>query len=47
MFDLPVHIPIQGAAIAGDLSAPPDARLLVIFAHGSGTARAIAPLRAS
>lgn len=39
MFDLPVRIPIQGAVIDGDLSMPPDARLLVIFAHGSGSSR--------
>jgi putative phosphoribosyl transferase len=32
-------IPIQGGAIAGDLTTFPDARGCVIFAHGSGSSR--------
>ena len=34
-----VHIPVGDAALVGDLDIPPGARLLVIFAHGSGSSR--------
>src|SRR5262249_47816823 len=36
---IPVRIPIQGAALHGDLRMVADARGLVIFAHGSGSSR--------
>lgn len=35
----PVKIPVDLAAVSGDLRVPPDARGLVIFAHGSGSSR--------
>jgi putative phosphoribosyl transferase len=35
----PVRIPIEGAALRGDLRMPPDARGLVVFVHGSGSSR--------
>ncbi|HLV60910.1 MAG TPA: alpha/beta hydrolase [Fredinandcohnia sp.] len=35
----PLRIPIDGAAIRGDLLAPPRPRGLVLFAHGSGSSR--------
>ena len=34
-----VTIPAGGAALAGDLSIPTDARGIVVFAHGSGSSR--------
>ena len=34
-----VRIPVQGANLDGDLTAPEDARGLVLFAHGSGSSR--------
>lgn len=34
-----VHIPVGGASLAGHLEIPTGARLLVIFAHGSGSSR--------
>ena len=34
-----VTIPAGGAALAGDLSIPTDARGIVVFAHGSGSGR--------
>lgn len=34
-----VSIPVDGAAIDGDLVVPPQARLVVLFAHGSGSSR--------
>src|SRR5258705_899421 len=34
-----VLIPIGGVRLAGDLTMPPDAGGLVIFAHGSGSSR--------
>jgi putative phosphoribosyl transferase len=34
-----IAIAIQGGALAGTLTVPPDARGLVIFAHGSGSGR--------
>ncbi len=39
MHDLSVAIPCRAATIAGDLRVPPNAQLLVIFAHGSGSSR--------
>lgn len=35
----PVRIPIEGAALHGDLRMVPDALGLVIFVHGSGSSR--------
>ena len=35
----PVEIPVDRAAVNGDLRLPPQARGLVIFAHGSGSSR--------
>ena len=35
----PVEIAAGGAAVSGDLRVPPDARGLVVFAHGSGSSR--------
>lgn len=35
----PVRIPIEGAALHGDLRMAPDALGLVIFVHGSGSSR--------
>lgn len=34
-----VEIPVDGLVLEADLSVPPDARGLVIFAHGSGSGR--------
>ena len=34
-----VRIPVQGANLDGDLTAPEEARGLVLFAHGSGSSR--------
>ncbi len=34
-----VGIPVNGARLPGDLTLPPSARGLVIFAHGSGSSR--------
>jgi len=34
-----VRIPIEGGAIAGTLVVPPEARGIVLFAHGSGSSR--------
>jgi len=39
MQKLAVRIPVNGAAIEGDLALPPDARGIVVFAHGSGSSR--------
>jgi len=36
---VPVRIPIGPASLDGDLSVPPGARALVLFAHGSGSSR--------
>jgi predicted alpha/beta-hydrolase family hydrolase len=35
----PVRIEVAGAVLNGDLSVPPDAEGLVVFAHGSGSSR--------
>ncbi len=35
-----VTIPAQGSLLSGDLRLPPQARALVLFAHGSGSGRA-------
>jgi dienelactone hydrolase len=35
----PVQIPVDTATLAGDLTLPPQARGLVLFAHGSGSSR--------
>jgi len=35
----PVRIDIDGARLSGDLTIPPDAAGLIIFAHGSGSSR--------
>jgi len=35
----PVEIPAGAAVLNGDLRVPPDARGLVVFAHGSGSSR--------
>jgi dienelactone hydrolase len=34
-----VHIPAYGVNLTGDLVVPPDARGLIVFAHGSGSSR--------
>jgi putative phosphoribosyl transferase len=34
-----VHVPVGGAFLNGDLSRPPKAQGLVVFAHGSGSSR--------
>jgi putative phosphoribosyl transferase len=34
-----VRVPIEGAALDGDLAVPPDRRAVVLFAHGSGSSR--------
>lgn len=34
-----VHVPAASVALEGNLSVPPDARGLVLFAHGSGSSR--------
>lgn len=34
-----VTLPADGAALTGDLAVPPDARAVVLFAHGSGSSR--------
>jgi pimeloyl-ACP methyl ester carboxylesterase len=34
-----VRVPADGALLAGDLVVPPDARAVVLFAHGSGSSR--------
>jgi pimeloyl-ACP methyl ester carboxylesterase len=36
---IPVRVPIDGQSLSGDLSMPPDARGIVLFAHGSGSSR--------
>jgi len=37
--NMPVQIPASGVRLAGDLTVPPAARGLVMFAHGSGSSR--------
>lgn len=37
--DQPVTIPAEGVILHGNLNAPPDARGIVVFAHGSGSGR--------
>lgn len=37
--EVPVSVPVGEARLDGDLGRPPDARGLVIFAHGSGSSR--------
>uniref|UniRef100_UPI0004C625DC dienelactone hydrolase family protein n=1 Tax=Streptomyces sp. NRRL S-146 TaxID=1463884 RepID=UPI0004C625DC len=32
-------LPADGADLTGDLAVPPDARAVVLFAHGSGSSR--------
>ena len=34
-----VHIPINGESLEGDLTIPPGADSIVVFAHGSGSSR--------
>jgi dienelactone hydrolase len=34
-----IEIPVDGVLLEGDLTEPPDARGLVVFAHGSGSGR--------
>lgn len=34
-----IEIPVGGVLLAGDLTQPPDAHGLVVFAHGSGSGR--------
>ncbi|MEF8792476.1 dienelactone hydrolase family protein [Thiohalorhabdus sp.] len=34
-----VHIPLDGASLEGELSAPEESAGLVVFAHGSGSSR--------
>lgn len=40
-----VTVPARGADLTGDLCAPPGARVVVVFAHGSGGARLNPPSR--
>jgi putative phosphoribosyl transferase len=35
----PVAIPIEGGSLEGELEVPPDARGVVVFAHGNGSGR--------
>lgn len=35
----PMRLDVSGVGLVGDLAMPPDARSLVIFAHGSGSSR--------
>ena len=35
----PVHIPVDRVVLAGDLTIPPAAKGVVLFAHGSGSSR--------
>lgn len=37
--ELNVSIPVEGATLEGILRLPPDASLLVVFVHGSGSSR--------
>jgi len=37
--ELAVHIPVGAVELQGDLSLPPDATGVVLFAHGSGSGR--------
>ncbi|GGW98033.1 dienelactone hydrolase family protein [Streptomyces lomondensis] len=39
MISQTVTVPAGGAALTGDLDVPPDARAVVLFAHGSGSSR--------
>jgi dienelactone hydrolase len=39
MISQTVTVPAGGAALTGDLDLPPDARAVVLFAHGSGSSR--------
>lgn len=34
-----IHIPVKEGVLEGDLQIPPDAKGLVVFAHGSGSSR--------
>ena len=34
-----VNVPVGGQSLAGDLTVPPGATGLVLFAHGSGSSR--------
>ncbi|HUY68272.1 MAG TPA: alpha/beta hydrolase [Alphaproteobacteria bacterium] len=36
---LPVNVPVDGVDLAGDLCVPPNAKGIVVFAHGSGSSR--------
>ena len=42
-----VSIPVEAGVVEGTLSIPPNARGLVIFAHGSGSGRRSPPNRVS
>jgi len=35
----PVHVPVGNHWLRGDLGSPPDAKGIVVFAHGSGSSR--------
>ncbi|MEU1516495.1 alpha/beta family hydrolase [Streptomyces sp. NPDC005811] len=39
MISQPVRVPVDGAALTGDLLVPEHARAVVLFAHGSGSSR--------
>ncbi len=39
MISQTVAVPVAGAALTGDLTLPPAARAVVLFAHGSGSSR--------
>jgi putative phosphoribosyl transferase len=34
-----VRLPVDGVTLIGDLAVPPEARALILFAHGSGSGR--------
>ena len=36
-----VEIPAEGVRLAGDLTIPPDASGIVVFAHGSGDRKSV------
>src|SRR5258708_381632 len=37
--EMVVNIPIENAALGGSLTVPEDAKMLVLFVHGSGSSR--------
>src|SRR5271169_6890090 len=37
--EITVRIPVNGVVVEGNLTVPPDAKGIVLFAHGSGSSR--------